>query len=190
MKGKWMVWLQGLLAVVALGGLVVYGLIHLEYEAKPEVLNVLGLNPVVKWKGKPAPAFQLKSLRTSKPVALKDFRGKVVLLDFWASWCPGCRRQLKVLQRLQDDKLLRKKLVILAINMKESVPPKAVLGFVQSRQYTFPVLLGTEDIVKSYGIWFFPAMVLVSPKGQVVYTGAEFHTEKKVRELIQRATKG
>lgn len=179
----------GLLALAGLGAVVVHGLIHFEYESKPEVLNFLGLNPVVKWKGKQAPAFRLQSLRSSKKVALADFRGKVVLMDFWSTWCPGCRRQLKVLQRLHDDKTLRKNVQILTINMKESVPPKVVLGFLKSRLYTFPVLLGTEDMIKAYGIWFFPTMVLISPKGQVIYTGAEFHTEAKVRKLIQKALK-
>lgn len=173
--------------VLALGGIVVMGLIRLDYEAKPEVLNALGLNPVVAWKGKQAPGFRLRNMRTGQPTALSSYRGKVVLLDFWASWCGPCRKQLPILQRLHTDATLRDKIQIVTINMKETAPSAAVMAYVRREGFTFPVLKGTPEVVTTYKVWFFPAMVLLSPKGKVVYTGAEFHTEAKIRAQIQQA---
>lgn len=178
------------LALVLLGWIGVQAILHRNYEAKPKVFNMLGLNPTTYWKTKQAPDFKLKEMHTGKLVQLSQFRGKVVLLDFWASWCHSCQKQLRVLQSLHNDPTLRNRLQILSINMKESIPPAAVTAFVRKQGYTFPVLFGTEDVVKTYKIWFFPVMVLISPTGKILYTGAEFHSEASVRKLMQAAITG
>ncbi len=178
-----------ILGVLLVTGILLHGLLHWDYESKPDVFNMLGLNPAVRWKGKLAPNFQLRELHTGKLISLQQYRGKVVILDFWASWCPGCRKQLKVLQRIHRDKKIATKVRILSINMKETAPPKAVREFLRVRDLTFPVLLATKKVVQDYKIWFFPAMVIISPTGQVVYSGAEFHTESKIRNILATITK-
>ena len=181
-----------LLAILSLAfvlGFLVNGLIHWKYDAKPEVFNWLGLNPTNKYKGKEAPNFKLVELHTNKVVTLKQHRGKVVVLDFWASWCGGCQKQLAVLQRIHKDPIMSKKVTILSINMKETAPPKYVKKFLKARGFTFPVLLATKKVVQDYKIWFFPAMVVISPKGKVIYSGAEYHTEPKVRRILRKAAK-
>lgn len=178
-------------AALALVIFVAVGLwfaVNLEYESKPEVLNFLGFNPVKKWQGEQAPDFTLRELKTGKKVELRSLRGKAVLLEFWATWCPPCLKQLPILQKLSQDPAFSKKISIYTINMKEMVDnvPEHVSRFAKRHGFTMPILLGTKEVVKRYKIWFFPTMVLISADGKVLYTGAEFHTEKKVRALLKR----
>lgn len=170
-----------------LSGLILYALVHFEYGARPEVYNVLGLNPTAQWVGQDAPDFTLKEMRTGRSVSLRSLRGKVVLLDFWASWCGSCRKQLPMIEKLHKDPKLSPFLRILSINMKEVLPPQGVVRLLKEKGYTFPVLKGSEAIVKKYRIWFFPALVLIDRKGKVFYSAAELHDEKKIRAWIQKA---
>lgn len=177
--------LLAIIAGITVGGWIVVQLIlHRNYEAKPKVFNALGLNPTVYWRQKLAPDFKLKELDTNKIIQLSQFRGKPVLLEFWASWCHSCKKQLRVLQTLHNDPSFRQRVQILSINMKETISPQSIARYVKQQGYSFPVLLGTEDVVKTYKIWFFPTMVLVSPTGIVAYTGADFHSESGVRKLV------
>lgn len=94
-----------------------------------------------------------------------DLRGKVVLLNFWASWCEPCRAEMPALQALQTRHADR--LVVLAVNYKES--PEAVRRFVQRQGWTLPVLTDPQGaLAKRWGIRIFPTSVLINAQGQPV----------------------
>ncbi|MDT8991312.1 TlpA disulfide reductase family protein [Curvibacter sp. APW13] len=94
---------------------------------------------------------------------VRDLRGKVVLLNFWASWCEPCRAEMPSLQALQAR--YGDKLVVLAVNYKES--PEAVQRFVQRQGWTLSVLTDPQGaLAKRWGIGIFPTSVLISAKGQ------------------------
>ncbi|WNO04115.1 TlpA family protein disulfide reductase [Rhodoferax mekongensis] len=114
-------------------------------------------------RGRAAPAFPATDM-TGQAVSLQALRGKVVLVNFWASWCEPCRAEMPSLQALAERE--KAQLVVLTINLKES--PEAIARFVQSTVLTLPVLrdpLG--DTARAWGIKIYPSTVLVDPAGQV-----------------------
>jgi len=109
-----------------------------------------------------APDFTLRDIQ-GKKVALKDFRGKLVFLNFWASWCAPCREEMPAMERLYQE-FKDKGFVILAVNVKDK--RQDALTFVKELKLTYPVLLDSEDEVGLlYGAWGLPATYLVGSKG-------------------------
>ena len=92
------------------------------------------------------PDFSLKDIE-GKAVSLNDFRGKLVLMNFWATWCAPCLEEMRVLRQVHDQ-WREKGLVVLSINMGESA--SRVRGYVKRYALPFPVLLdpNTELFVK------------------------------------------
>ena len=162
-----------------------------EHRYRPEVLNLLGRNPSVKWVGKQAPAMLLPELYTNKAISLSSYRGKVVLIDFWASWCPDCLKSLPMIQRFHNDPKLRGKVKIISVNIKERGKGvrQRIKTFMKRYHYDFPVLLGSMKTVKTFDIWHIPALVVVTPQGKVYYSGAEYHDEKRLRSILLAASR-
>ncbi len=94
-----------------------------------------------------APDFSLTTLE-GEPVSLADFRGKVVLLNFWASWCPPCRSEMPAMERVYQDYADRG-FVILAVNATQQDSPDAARRFVSEQGLTFPILLDTSGTVSA-----------------------------------------
>ena len=93
-----------------------------------------------------APEFMLSDIQGGK-VSLSDFRGKVVILDFWATWCPPCKREIPDFINLQAE-YGSKGLQIVGIALDE---PGKVQQFARDNGMNYPVLLGTDDIATRYG---------------------------------------
>jgi peroxiredoxin len=114
--------------------------------------------------GHPAPDFTLPGL-TGEEVDLARFRGKFVLLGFWASWCPPCREEMPSLQKLHED-FAGGNLVLLAVNAGE--PFEQVASFVRQQELTFPVLLDPDGGVQAlYGAYQFQVF-LIDREGRIV----------------------
>lgn len=137
-------------------------------EDKPKVNTVstktveIGLQ-----EGNKAPDFQLKTLDDAD-VKLSDLRGKKVILNFWATWCPPCKAEIPHMQNfyVSSDK---SKVEILAINLTTSEKnPKNVKGFVKDRNVTFPVLLDQDgDVGVQYQAITIPTSYLIDSQGIV-----------------------
>ncbi len=128
----------------------------------------------------PAPDFTLPDL-AGQPVKLSDLRGKVVVMDFWATWCGPCRLSLPHIQQLHDD-LKNQGVVVLGIDIGEE--PQTVLGFVEKNKMTFRILLDEQDKISPlYKVSGIPHTVVVDQKGQVVkvHTGFAPGQEKVLR---------
>ena len=96
---------------------------------------------------------------------LSDLRGKGVLINFWASWCPPCLAEMPTLQSLAQF-YGPEKLVVLTVNFKESAP--VVQRFVQRTDLALPVLLDpTGAMARQWGATVFPTTVLLAANGQV-----------------------
>lgn len=121
------------------------------------------LNPAPQ-VGRPAPDFQLPGL-DGQPVSLSDLRGRPVLINFWASWCPACRFEMPFIQEIYEDKEWSDKgLAILAVNIGES--PSLVARFMEDYGLSFPVLLGTNNNVsRDYNIRGIPATFFIDKDG-------------------------
>ncbi len=112
----------------------------------------------------PAPGFQLPNL-DGQTIALSDFRGKPVMLNFWATWCGPCRVEMPYIQQVYDERS-GDGLVVLAIDIGES--PAKVKEFMQDYGLTFPVLLDVKtEVAKQYNIRAIPTTFFIDPDGGI-----------------------
>ncbi len=123
----------------------------------------------------PAPAWELQSLE-GKPVKLSDFKGKVVLLNFWATWCPPCRAEIPDLISLQKQ-YAPQGLVILGISMDEA-EPASVARFAKRMEINYPVVIGTAETAEAYGgVAVLPTTFVIDRAGNIV-DGLEGATDR------------
>jgi peroxiredoxin len=138
--------------------------------------------------GAPAPAFQLNS-NAGKPLALADFRGQIVLLNFWASWCGPCRQEMPILEQL-NRQYHGKGVTLLGVNVEPD--SAAAVAWLKATPVTFPILFDTESKVSSlYEVAGMPNTVIIDRKGLVRYihrgysAGAENDYLNQIRALIR-----
>jgi peroxiredoxin len=113
----------------------------------------------------PAPDFTVLGL-TAGPLILADFRQRVVLLNFWATWCPPCREEMPSMERLYQRHRDRG-FTILALSVDRNVA--AVPGFVEGFRLTFPIGLDPEGAVaKAYRMRALPTTIVIDRVGHVV----------------------
>lgn len=113
----------------------------------------------------PAPDFSLPN-PDGKKVALKDFRGKLVFLNFWATWCEFCRDEMPAMNRLYRE-FKGKGFAILAVNVKDK--RQDALAFAKKLNVTYPIVLDPEgEVGLLYGAWGMPASYLIDRKGMVL----------------------
>jgi thiol-disulfide isomerase/thioredoxin len=100
--------------------------------------------------GPTAPDFSLKDL-SGQTVTLEQYRGKVVLLDFWATWCPPCRMTIPMLIKLQD-KYRDDGLVILGISIDDpqQITDKDLRYFIKMTKINYPILRYNQKVMKDY----------------------------------------
>jgi len=118
-------------------------------------------------EGFTAPGFTLQNLNGS-PVNLSDFRGRVVLLNFWASWCGPCKKEIPALKRLYQ---VRKSpdFEILAVSLDRTAKDK-VASFVNANQMEFPILLNQDgDVGGRYWVRGIPTSFLLDKKGIITW---------------------
>jgi len=116
--------------------------------------------------GSLAPDFTLENMQ-GKKVSLSQYRGKVVIVNFWATWCPPCRREMPSMEVLYQT-FKDEGLVLLAINV-EKEGRRAVAKFLQESPYTFPILIDDQsEAQKLYNVFQYPESFIVDPNGVVV----------------------
>ncbi|WP_210608184.1 peroxiredoxin family protein [Priestia flexa] len=134
-------------------------------EEQAEVTNgePYGLEP-----GDQAPPFTLKDTE-GKSVQLSDFKGKKVILNFWATWCPPCKEEMPAMQQFHDKS--GKEVHILAVNLTSSEGSKqSVSNFLNENKLSFHVLLDEKDEVatKAYRVMTIPTSYFINEKGEIV----------------------
>lgn len=114
-------------------------------------------------EGKPAPAINLKTL-DGQPFSLGGVKTEVVVLDFWATWCPPCRKGLPLLQQFHDwAKENKKSVSVYTINLQEDA--KKVRSFWESQGLTMPVVMDTDGrAAGAYGVTGIPQTVVIHRK--------------------------
>jgi peroxiredoxin len=118
------------------------------------------------WKGGPAPALDLKDME-GKEHRLADYKGRVVLINFWATWCAPCRDEMPSIRRLRD-KFAGRPFVVLAVNLDE--PESRIRKFLAEMKLDFPVLLDPgRKVAKAWGARILPASYVVGADGRVRY---------------------
>ena len=125
-----------------------------------------------------APDFSLKDLK-GNVVSLAQFRGKVVFLDFWATWCPPCRMSMPAVQKFHREYADRG-LVVLGLSVDEDT--SGVAEFVARMGVTYPILLvGDSGVDAHYGVSAVPSFLLIDKKGRVAQGWMGFDPSYEVR---------
>jgi thiol-disulfide isomerase/thioredoxin len=141
-------------------------------------------DPAPKFVGKLATNFRLRNL-DGQQVALSSYKGKVVLLDFWATWCGPCRAELPILEKLHRE-FAAKHAAIVTVDVGENA--ETVGKYVRGEKYTFPVLLDQDEEVKwQYGLMVFPSLVVIDKRGRVTDFIGGALTEPELRAALKRA---
>jgi len=134
---------------------------------------------------RPAPDFTLPQL-AGQPLKLSDYRGKVILLDFWATWCEPCRAEIPHFVELQN-KYGNQGLQIIGVSMDDTRDP--VPAFYQKFKMNYPVVMGNAHIGEQYGgVLGLPIAFLIDRKGQIhkKHMGATDASvfEKEIADLL------
>ncbi|HZG70138.1 MAG TPA: redoxin domain-containing protein [Chondromyces sp.] len=118
--------------------------------------------------GEKAPDFELKTL-DGQTVSLSDYKGKKVILNFWATWCPPCKEEMPHMQKFYEEQAEEKNVEILAVNLTSSDKSVGhVREFVKSYGLTFPVPLDEEGTIGSqYSAITIPTSYLLNTDGTI-----------------------
>lgn len=166
---------------VTLGGIVWILLLgFVAYRMAPQVKAAFGASPGVEV----APSIALQTL-DGETVTLDQFRGQVVLVNFWATWCPPCRIEMPAFQRVyearRDDGF-----IILALST-DAGGTGAVRDFLSERGLTFPAAMATRESVQAFGgVRALPTSFLIGRDGRIRQEVSGIFLEPALRMAVGR----
>jgi len=145
------------------------------------LLGMAGRPPLV---GSPAPEIALKDLQ-GQEVKLSDLHGKIVLLNFWATWCKPCKEEMPAMQA-SYDKLRDQGFVVLAVNELEDTDK--VIEHIRTHGHTFLVVMDHDNrVANQYGVVGLPASFLIDRQGIVrEHIFGNLMTEQWIAELVRQ----
>jgi peroxiredoxin len=138
---------------------------------------------------KPAPSFKLTLLDGKSQVSLSQFKGKVVVIDFWAVWCPHCVDEMPSLNQFAEK---HKDAGVVVLAVDEDDDKEKVKPFVADHHLTLPVLLDDgHKVSEDYGVNGIPHTVVIGPDGRVknVFVGYGPGSDEKLAKAVDNATK-
>lgn len=133
--------------------------------------------------GDQAPDFTLTDL-SGQPLTLSDLRGRYVVLNFWATWCPPCRKEMPVLQQVHA-RYQEQGVVVVGVNLDES--PLTIRAFTEPLGVTFPIVIDKGNkVTQAYGFLPLPTTYFIGPDGQVRLVQYGEVTEEQADALISQ----
>ncbi len=136
----------------------------------------------------PAPEFTLPDL-AGNPVRLSDFRGRTVLIDFWATWCIPCEIQVPALNEFWRDHRDGGEVVVLGVAVDVD-GAEVVAPWIEERGVEYPILLGDDSLRMDYGLPGIPALVVVAPDGTIRETHVGLIEREELDEIVSGASPG
>jgi len=150
------------------------------------VMSAVAQNKTATLEGKAAPSFKMKTT-DGKSVTNASLKGKVVLLDFWATWCGPCKKASPTMQRLHNS-LNSKGLTVIGVNvMEETAGSAAAKKYKADHKYGFTFTYDADDVATKMKISGVPQFVLMNRKGVIVETWEGF--DDKIKADIERKVK-
>ncbi len=131
-----------------------------------------------------APSFRLKSMQ-GEEVDLEAQRGKIVVLDFWATWCHPCLEQIPILNRFYErnrDAGVEVYGISMDVDGVEAIEP-----FMKKHAFRYPVLLGQLAVADRYGVRSFPTSVVIDAEGNIRSMHVGVVDERMLEKLVARA---
>lgn len=136
--------------------------------------------------GPPAPEFHLERLDGGE-LSLEDFRGKTLVLDFWATWCVPCLAQIPILNAFNEAHAEEVAVVGVSVDAEGR---DAVEEFTQQVPIDYPVLFGDEALARSYGAPGFPALAVVDAEGRIDSLHVGLITADDLEAAVAAARRG
>jgi peroxiredoxin len=138
-------------------------------------------------RGKRAPEFNLRTVE-GKKVSLSDYKGKAVLINFWATWCAPCKIEMPWLVALRSE-YAPQGFEILGVNEDDAGTPRAKLAkFGQEQGLNYPLLVGDDAMSRKYGgVEFLPTSYFVGRDGKIVAETAGLVSKSEVEASIKKA---
>lgn len=116
--------------------------------------------------GLPAPALELSDAVTGRPLSENDTKGKVVFINFWASWCKPCKDEMPAIQAMYQNFSQEKNLLVLTVLYKDDA--KNALAFMEKNNFTLPVMIDRDGkTARSLGVTGVPETFLISKDGMI-----------------------
>ena len=132
----------------------------------------------------PAPDFSIQDLQGNS-LNLAAYKGKVLVINFWATWCPPCRREIPDFVEAYKE-LKGEGLEILGISVDETTAP-ALLDWTRKQGINYPIALATPEIVAAYEPGdFIPATIIVDRKGNIRFRQSELMTKETLVRLFRQ----
>lgn len=166
------------LAILALVGWGIVTVLRQDLGSGPEV-------------GSPAPGFTLPNLN-GEEISLESFRGKAVLMNFWATWCGPCRHEMPSLEALYQ-KYKDRGFVVLGVSVDDE-GWEPIRGFLKAVPVSFPIVLDKEQkVTETYETFRIPETYLINPKGEIAgkIVGPQDYSQevffKKIERILPKA---
>jgi len=176
------------IALVILGLLAPFTVSAQERKVIKEADLLRNMKLMPEAESRPAPYFAAVTPE-GKKVSLDDLKGKLVILNFWATWCPPCRLEMPSMEKIYNE-FKGEGLEVVAINFMEG--PESIKAFLKENDLTFTVLMDKAgEISQSYGVHALPITFLIGRRGNVLARSIGYKDwhNKKTRKFISSLLK-
>jgi len=177
--------LKSILGVLFFTTILIYGCEN-KTKIQTPIAKVEHIKTEMKNDGVKASDFELESTKGNK-IKLSDYRGKIVIVDFWATWCPPCREEIPSFVQLQNE--YKSDLQILGVSLDQETK-KDIPFFMQKYKMNYPVLFANYEIVNNYGgIEAIPTTFVIDQNGNIINSFIGYHDKSVFVAEIERLLK-